>query len=258
MSVTIQNKGYEVKWWTFPGGERGVKVTSDRIDPSLCIDCRFTGSDDLIDVLLLTNALRNYTPGVALSLFIPYFPYARQDRVMSSGEAFALQVAVDLIKSCNFNEVNVLDPHSDVLAGMFPAGVLKVVPQSQIMWKMLYPQNLEKTALISPDAGALKKIYPLAKKLNLPTIEAGKTRNVETGEVTGSKIDLFECCKYNMLIIVDDICDGGKTFIELGKLIRTEFKGTLILITTHGIYSKGMEVFKGIFNDVICYNKTRD
>lgn len=258
-----------LKPWTFPGGERNVKfltpiTTCGRYE----IKCLFKSSDDLVDLLMVTNALRH--AGVTeISLNIPYFPFARQDRVMTDGEPFALQAVVDVIKMLNFTSVSVEDPHSDVLAGMFPAGMLKVKPQ-HTLWAGVIGKELRidesrvyddmapsypKPCLVSPDAGALKKIYKLAKELELPVVEAGKQRNVATGEIVSTTIDANEVAKYQTFFIVDDICDGGRTFIELAKVIRpANTTAKLVLCVTHGIFSKGKEVLTDVFDEVMCIN----
>ncbi len=249
--MTVKLLGVDVNWWTFPAGERGVRILDD-VHKNATIVVKYESSTDLIDMCLLVNALRH--DGVEnITCEIPYFPYARQDRVSYSGESFSLQVAAQIVNSCNFTKISILDPHSDVLAGMFAPGVLEVIEQ----WHTLYSLVESNGALISPDAGALKKIYPLAKAKNMPVIEASKKRDPKTGEISGTSIDLSEVVKYDTLYVVDDICDGGRTFIELGKEIRKAFTGTLKLVVTHGIFSKGMEVFDGIYDDVRCYNDMR-
>jgi ribose-phosphate pyrophosphokinase len=244
------NKDIPLKWWTFPGGERNVKI-EDPLDieryRSFSVKCNFTCSDDLVDMMLLVNAIRNVNRTTKLRLVIPYFPFARQDRVMTNGEPFALQVVVSMIKSCNFDEVETWDPHSDVLAGMFEAGNLSVRPQWELMHNLILQQNrhsrynLAHSALVSPDAGALKKIYNLAKLINLPVIEAGKKRDVSTGEIVATTINSPGLDEFAVLYVIDDICDGGRTFIELAKAIKAKgFSGELVLCVTHGIFSKGL------------------
>lgn len=237
------NQNIELQWWTFPGGERNVKI----VDPdciarfhSFTVCCDYRGSDDLIDILLLVNAARNVDRNVRLRLFMPYFPFARQDRVMTPGEPFALQVAVNLIKTCNFNEIEVWDPHSDVLAGMFEPGTLKIVPQEKLVFIDYEQPNV---CLLSPDGGALKKIYKVAQFYGgLPVVCAQKIRDASTGKIVGVDIP-EEISAYDTVIIVDDICDGGASFIELSRAIR-EIKPEIRieLSVTHGIFSKGKDV----------------
>lgn len=248
------NRDITLQWWTFPGGERNVKI----VDPgeierfgAFTVRCVFRSSDDLIDMLLLVNAIRNVNRNTKLRLFIPYFPFARQDRVMTPGEPFALQVMVNIIKSCNFNEIEVWDPHSDVLSGMFDPGVLKIVPQEDLV--RIGPDI--DACIVSPDAGALKKIYKVAKRVNLPVVEANKVRDVETGQIIKTKID-DDIKNYTKAYIVDDICDGGKTFVELAKVMRDKNPSiNIVLHVTHGIFSKGRDVILQQINKIICINE---
>jgi ribose-phosphate pyrophosphokinase len=57
-----------------------------------------------------------------------------------------------------------------------------------------------------------------------------------------------------VILIVDDICDGGRTFIELAKKLRPMTTGKIKLLITHGIFSKGIEVFDGIIDEVLVIN----
>ena len=244
------NQNIELKFWKFPGGERNVKIVSpsDIIRfRSFTLTMAFKGSDDLIDLLLLVNAIRNVDAYTRLRLVVPYFPAARQDRVMTEGEPLAVQVFAQLIESCGFYEVEVWDPHSDVVAALFPPGKLKVVPQWQL-WQPVLESTFKnhgmdaKPALLSPDAGALKKIYKLAKLVDMPVVEAKKVRDVSTGNITKTEVDSQALSRYNIIFVVDDICDGGRTFEELAKVIREGgYTGKLVLCVTHGIFSKGLD-----------------
>jgi ribose-phosphate pyrophosphokinase len=243
--------GFENKFWTFPGGERSVKLTPDGHTHSLPLQVtmNFQGSDDLIDMILATNALRHmYGHDIKIDLTVPYFPFSRQDRVMTEGESFGLQSADDIIKMCNFNSVTTWDIHSDVAGAMFPAGVFHNIPQENLWARIIKDKLISgKTVIISPDAGALKKIYKVAKETGLPVVEAKKIRDAATGQIVDTQIDSTQLDSVDNAIIVDDICDGGRTFIELAKVIRASecFKGKLILCVTHGIFSKGLDVFSG-------------
>jgi ribose-phosphate pyrophosphokinase len=254
--------GFENKFWTFPGGERSVKLTPDGRTHSLPLQVtmNFQGSDDLIDMILAVNALRHmYGHDIKIDLTVPYFPFSRQDRVMTEGESFGLQSADDIIKMCNFNRVTTWDIHSDVAGAMFPAGIFHNITQEDL-WSGMIKDNLisGKTVIISPDAGALKKIYKVAKATSLTVVEAKKVRDVATGHIVDTQIDSTQLDSIDTAIIVDDICDGGRTFVELAKVIRASecFKGKLILCVTHGIFSKGVGELSGldIFDEIYTMN----
>lgn len=262
MSVDLKvNNGVviPVEFWTFPGGERSVRITHVPGIPPLgfTITCNFKGSDDLVDIILLTNAVRYKWPNRLICLDIPYFPFARQDRVMVEGEAHALQAVVQVINMLDFRYVRCLDPHSDTLASLFPPGKLEYKTQWDIWSNIL--AGYQEGVLVSPDAGAAKKIYKLASSLNWLVAEASKIRNPSSGEITKTVFSTeLNLDIYPQLYIVDDICDGGRTFIELAKAIREfGYKGKLVLCVTHGIFSKGLEVLD-CFDKILVFNNLSD
>jgi ribose-phosphate pyrophosphokinase len=111
--------------------------------------------------------------------------------------------------------------------------------------------------LLSPDAGAEKKVRSVAKKISSPNqsidvLCASKTRDTRTGEITATEI--HGDVKGKDIIILDDICDGGRTFIELAKVLRALNSGNIYLYITHGIFSKGLEVLEESFKHIYCYH----
>lgn len=104
--------------------------------------------------------------------------------------------------------------------------------------------------LISPDGGALKKIYKVAAYLqNYEVIECSKSRNVKTGQLTGFKVYADDLQGKDCLI-VDDICDGGGTFLGLAKELKAKNAGNLYLAVSHGIFSKGFDELEKYFTKI--------
>ena len=260
--ITVSHKysPVENKFWTFPGGERSVKLTTNVTTTSkdpFVVKMDFKGSDDLVDMMMAVNALRHmYGPNREIELLVPYFPFSRQDRVMTTGESFGLQAVVDMIKLCGFSRVTTWDIHSDVAGAMFPPGVFVNVSQDKLWADCIRGLVVYgSTAIISPDAGALKKIYKVAAATGFPVVEAKKVRDVATGHITATEIDGTRLVGVDNAVIVDDICDGGRTFVELAKAIRASgYRGNLILCVTHGIFSKGLDVFADDFDRVYTVN----
>lgn len=118
--------------------------------------------------------------------------------------------------------------------------------------------DLKNIILVSPDAGASKKIYKLAEQIGYKgdIITCSKDRD-ENGKLTKTVVPLgiqhFSLSKN--FIIIDDICDGGRTFINIAKEIK-EFnnKTKIYLIVTHGIFSKGFEELSQYFDGIYCTN----
>lgn len=244
----------DVTFHMFPAGEIGCQLSEDVLSvlwqwgkkSSCTIEVLFQGSDDMLKVMCLADALREFQPAVKLNLSIPYFPAARADRVMGVGDAFGLRVYASLLKTIHWESIRVVDPHSSVLAGMFHPGVLKVTELCDI-WTQ---ENLfsgyrpEKFALIAPDQGAYKKVGSLAEKLGVSVVSCQKLRDsLSSGIRVHIYKDSLEFCLNQGIIdfvVVDDICDGWGTFEAVASSLPLD-KVNIHLRVTHGIFSKGLD-----------------
>lgn len=256
----------DIEFKQFPGGE--LHITSDwwdtyikEITTGITEDdgtalCRIMCSDDFMKLALFTNAYKSM--GFDLKeLILPYIPYARQDRIPNKGEALSIKVFAQLLNSLGWKRVVVLDPHSDVSTALIEN--IQILPQWEIWGYQLIKLNAEDVIgsfdLISPDAGALKKIYNLqnyVKSSRCKNIRVGtKHRDTETGKITGTSVDGHPF--NNTGIVVDDICDGGRTFVELAKVIRKDYE-KLILCITHGIFSNGLDELFQYYDEIYTTN----
>lgn len=244
------------KMFKFSGGEVQVSLQSilSVLNGSLTIEADLDSSDAIMELILVTDALRRiYSKDNYLRLVCPYLPYARQDRVMNLGEALGLKVMCDLINGLKFDEVNVWDVHSDVALALLD----RVRPVEQHSFTQRIPVEWKNTILVAPDAGALKKVYKTAKQQGSPVVRADKTRSVVDGSITGTVV-YSEHVGDKDFLILDDICDGGRTFIELAKELRKITDGKIFLYVTHGIFSKGLDVFDGLIDQVYVANPFPD
>lgn len=207
-----------------------------------------------LNIAFAIDAIKRAYPTrpILFSLFMPYLPYARQDRIMTDGEAFTLKVFCNFINTLDLFKVYVFDAHSDIGPALLNNCVN--IPNYPLVDKALFDilfknvdsseetiiktKTLDKYKLVSPDAGSLKKIYKLAKHLNYTSdiIKADKIRNTATGDI--ERIDVtatdFQGDKDTDLIVVDDICSYGGTFLGLAKSLREKFEYRgLYLIVSH-------------------------
>lgn len=240
------------KTFNFPSGEMHVVLnfSDDVYGDKVHINWYFERTDEVVELLLYHNAVVEAGYKVDM-LNIPYFPFSRQDRVATHGDAFSLKVICDLINSLNIERVITYDAHSDVL----PALVKNLCnfKQADIFYPMINHWNIP-VVLVSPDGGSLKKIYQLASQLNITpeVVECSKSRNPKTGEITKTVVHSEPGFLTNKVcVIVDDICDGGRTFIEIAKAIRRyDAPEKVVLMVTHGLFTKGLQVFDGLIDEI--------
>ncbi len=220
----------------FAGGECHVKLHGDfNENDRIRINTRLNNSDDVMNLCLTVDALRNMYVNY-IEVFIPYIPYARQDRVMVPGEPLSIKVFANIINALKLNKVIVFDAHSEVSVALLD-NCQNIVNHEMVKY-FLKELNLKDYVLVSPDLGAYKKVDKLAQKLEYKkNIATGiKIRDLATGQIIKSDVNTDDL-KGQSCIIIDDICDGGRTFIELAKALKEKNAGDLYFVASHGIFS---------------------
>ena len=250
LDTTFQPFGKSIafKAFDFNGGEPHLQIQENlEADTRVMITIRPQNFHDMGSMLLAVDALKRM--GVKeLELLLPYFPGARQDRVMVSGEPLTVKVYADLINAQGFQKVSIYDPHSEVTSALL--NQVAVISNHEFVKKCI--GDKKDYLLISPDGGALKKIYKVSQFLGgVPVIECSKIRDVKNGQLTGFTV-YSDDLKNKPSFIVDDICDGGGTFLGLAEKLKEKNAGPIYLIVSHGIFSKGFseleKQFAGIFS----------
>lgn len=247
----------EVKVLKFPGGEMHVTVQTDVPANELELKAHLPNAEAVMTLLMATDALRRAYPGTPIDLHLPYVPYARQDRVANPGESLSVKVFCDLINAQNYRRVIIEDPHSDVTPALLDRVVVDdPLPPLRRVVEYVRHKNAN-VALVAPDAGARKRVLKLASHLELPVVFADKVRDTRTGAITGTEIqgDLPDCA----LLVIDDICDGGRTFTELAQVLSAKQnhcteRRPLYLYVTHGIFSKGLDTLLEGYSAVFTHN----
>lgn len=232
--------------FTFNAGEPHIKIKEDLQDhTSVMITVRVKTFNDFGFMLVAIDALKRMKVK-SVQLMLPYFPGARQDRIMTVGEPLTVKVYADLVNNFKLDKVMVYDPHSEVTAALI--NNVEVVNNYGFIGEVI--KEYEDIVLVAPDGGALKKIYSTAKYLGgIQVVECGKSRNVKTGELSGFKV-YEDDLKGRTCIVVDDICDGGGTFIGLAKELKKKNAGDLILAVSHGIFSHGFEDLLSLYEKI--------
>lgn len=205
-------------------------------------------------LILVVDAIRRVRPDIMINLNLPYLPFARQDRVCNEGEANGVAAIAKVINMLEFSAVALLDPHSDVPAGAIARCMIRDLSQVINAPGALGWMNWANTWLVAPDAGAVKRVKALVKKLGAAgMITASKERDPETMELT--KIVFDEDPTGKTILVADDLCDGGRTFIGLSKAIKAIGEPKeLHLWVTHGIFSYGTEIVTEHFDTVYTTN----
>lgn len=240
-------KEIQFEAFTFKGGEPHIKIQSKiEANEIVYVAHRIQTFNDFGLLLVAINALQMMKIK-DIRLILPYFPGARQDRLMVNGEPLTVKVYADIINNLNVSEVIVFDAHSDVTTALLN----NCTPVNNFKFVEKVTQAIgEDLILISPDGGALKKIYKLAAYLQeYPVVECSKIRDVKTGKLTAFKVYADNLENKNCLI-VDDMCDGGGTFLGLAEELKKKNAGALHIAVSHGLFTRGTDTLKEQFSNI--------
>lgn len=247
--VNINGKTVNMGFFKFPGGEIHFKRKDGLISGGLIrIETDLSNSDEIMKLMLTADHFSKES--VVLDLL--YLPYARQDRVTSDKEPFSLKTIARMINSCNFKEVILYDPHSDVSPALIDNCVVKKRLDDMAV---LFREN---SIIVSPDAGAMKANHEIAMKYGFKHVIATKIRDIKTGQITATQVHTDIDLSGKHLLILDDICDGGRTFIELAKVLRKYEPASIELYVTVGIFSNGMDELNKHIDKIEYFHKLGD
>ena len=244
--VTLQSANID----RYPDGIPYVKG----IDGSfMAVVVRPKSLESFTTAMYLVDALRERGHLVS-RLILPSIPGARQDRLNPSGDVLftAKSIAADINRR-DFDVVVTLDPHSNVSAGLIDR--CKVFPLGNLFnrdeWNFY-------DGIIAPDAGAGHRAQEVANALGasygegIEVVQASKNRDVETGKLSGFSVNVESGKHY---LVVDDICDGGGTFVGLGQEIKKQ-GATASLFVSHGIFSKGADKLLSLYTTITTTDST--
>lgn len=250
----------------FPDGQQTIDLInvlrSQILTKTVEIRSRLNNFKDLELIICANQALKNIG-AKHISLYVPYFVGARSDRKFQEGGLnYLKQVICPIVNSQNFDSVTVVDPHSDVLEACLN-NFVKINNFSLVDDALSYlikDGEEDSVVLVSPDAGAYKKVYDVAKKFDIEKIiTATKVRDLKTGNILRTEIPVLDQHNDLMYVIVDDICDGGRTFIELAKVIKDGRPSAKVyLIVTHGIFSAGFYELSKHIDGIFSTNSVQD
>jgi ribose-phosphate pyrophosphokinase len=242
----ITGEGFQII--TFPDGEKHLKVNELNPKKAVDITCRITNSDDLFLLMQLSDIIQRQEL-VVRKLYITYLMGMRCDRVFSMNEAFTLKIIANVINSFNAREVLIEEPHS------FRAELMTNGHPHNVTCKFMRGRFGAYT-LCLPDDGAYMRYGCFADSYVL----CEKKRDVDTGKLSGFAIcDIYKYSDNNEIVVIDDLCDGGGTFIGIAELLRKELAPKeLVLVVTHAVQEAGLRKVASVYDKVYITDSYKD
>jgi ribose-phosphate pyrophosphokinase len=192
--------------------------------------CSVPVNDNLMEMLLYLDAFRRASAH-SVSLVVPYFPYARQDRMARGREAISARVVANLVETLGAARVVYIDIHNRATQGFFniPVDPLTAIP---LLAEYFRKSEFANAAIVSPDVGRAGMAGRYAERLNLPLVIMQKRRigfqNAETTHVVGDIAG-------HRPIVIDDLMASGSVLKQLDALYERGAEGKAYFAVTHPV-----------------------
>ncbi len=225
--------------FTFPDGQPHFRLETYELEfRTATIELAIKSPADLFLLSLAVDVLRNHGYS-EIHLDIRYLLGARMDRSISSLEPHTLQTVARTINSMGFNQVRILDAHSEVATRLIRNST-NLLPV-KIVEGIYTTLGQSDVVVVTPDKGAQPRVSELFRNWEYRYCRMEKVRDQDTGRLKGFAFkDGMDNVKERGCLIVDDICDGGGTFVGQAKLLKLAGAKKVFLYVTHGIFSKGL------------------
>jgi ribose-phosphate pyrophosphokinase len=192
--------------------------------------CSAPVNDNLMELILYLDAFRRASAH-SVTVVMPYFPYARQERMAKGRESISARVVANMLETMGASRVIYVDIHSQAIQGFFniPVDPLSALP---LLADYFRKPEFENAAIVSPDVGRTRLAGKYADLLNLPLVVMQKKRlsHSETrtthvvGDISGRRP-----------IIIDDLMAGGSVLRQLDALYERGAIGKACYSITHPI-----------------------
>ena len=220
-------------------------------------------NDSLMELLIAIDMFKRAS-AKSITIVMPYFGYARQDRKTKGREPITAKLVANMIQLAGATQVVIMDIHSEQTQGFFDIPVDTLKASTILLRQIIKKICKTEVVIVSPDYGSVKNAREIAKKIGSPFAIIDKRRpspnQVVVSNVLGNVLGK-DC------IITDDMIDTGGTILAACKILKKKGANSITVMATHGLFSNGSiskfekAIDQGIISDLyitdsIEYNTT--
>lgn len=192
----------------------------------------FAPSDNLLELLLMIDAAKRASAKY-VTVVIPYFGYARQDRKDRPRVAIGAKLVANLISAAGADRIMTCDLHAGQIQGFFDIPV-DHLDGSFIFVPYVRSLDLENLVIASPDVGGTKRARTFAKHFEVDMVVIDKYRK-RANEVASMQV--IGNVKDKDIVMVDDLIDTGSTISKASAVLKEEGARSVRAICTHPVLS---------------------
>lgn len=218
---------------TFSDGEMGVYFTeSVRGSDVFLIQSTPPPADNILELLMMIDAARRASAKY-VTVVVPYFGYARQDRKDKPRVAIAAKLMANLLTTAGANRIMTCDLHAGQIQGFFDIPV-DHMDGSSIFVPYIKNLKLDNLLFATPDMGGTPRTRQFAKYFEVDMVVCDKHRK-RANEVASMQV--IGDVEGMDVVLVDDMVDTAGTICKAASLIKEKGANSVRAIATHGVLS---------------------
>lgn len=235
----------------FPDGEIQITLGEINHKDKVQINCHITSAEELFILTQVCDILTRH--GVAFNICLFYLMSMRMDRVMDFNRPFSLSIVCKILDNLGAIYISIYSPHSEEYKRFFKNTTVEELDLGTFSYAV-HDYEGGGFQLVLPDRGAIDRFY-----YDDNTIFGLKTRDLKTGKIISIGIENPEKIGNVPLIIRDDLCDGGGTFVRIAEAIRkVQPNANLSIYVDHMVNPKGIMTLSNTFSHVWFTNSYKD
>ncbi|MEU2393001.1 ribose-phosphate diphosphokinase [Streptomyces sp. NPDC059851] len=189
----------------------------------------------VMEQLIMLDALKRASAR-SITVIIPSYGYARQDKKHKGREPISARLVADLLKTAGADRILTVDLHTDQIQGFFDGPVDHLSALPVLADYVGAKVDRTKLTIVSPDAGRVRVADRWCDRLDAPLAIVHKRRDkdvanqVTVHEVVGE-------VRGRVCVLVDDMIDTGGTICAAAEALFAHGAEDVIVTATHGILS---------------------
>jgi ribose-phosphate pyrophosphokinase len=209
-------------------------------------------NDHLMELLVMVDTCKRASAN-SITLVLPYYGYARQDRKVAPRTPITAKLVADLLSAAGADRVVAMDLHAGQIQGFFSTPVDHIYAMPVFLRDIKERFSGKDLIIVSPDAGGVERVRMYSKRLECPIAVIDKRREranvVESMNVVGD-------VRGKVAVLVDDMIDTGGTICQAAQALLDQGAIEVAAYTTHPVFSGPAidRLSKSVLSHVVCGN----
>jgi len=190
-------------------------------------------NDHLMELLVLMDAVKRASAD-RVTVVLPYYGYARQDRKVTPRTPISAKLVADLLQVAGADRLLTLDLHAGQIQAFFDIPVDNLYASAALMPEVRRACAGKDCVVVSPDAGGVQRARAFGKMIDAPLAMIDKRRE-RANEI--AEMNIIGDVEGRYAVIVDDMVDTAGTLCKAAEAVKAAGASGVIAVATHPVLS---------------------